>query len=129
MLTHHQYKHEADLGPYLGHYLTDVQTPSKTRPKSGPGRRDVRHERRYPVNELASVFSPTCVETDPMPVKLVDVSAAGLGIMAPKMIPCGTAVQVVLEHAFVLGEVRHCTPAGDAFRAGVLIKDVLRSAK
>lgn len=36
----------------------------------------------------------------------------------------GTALQVRSRERFVLAEVRHCEPQGDAFHAGLEIKDV-----
>jgi hypothetical protein len=129
VFTHNRYKDEPNLGAYLGHYLADIQSADTFPPIARPGRRDTRLEKRFQVSAEASLFSPTFTGAVPIPVKILDVSTNGLGIKAPEMIPCGTSVQVVLEHAFVLGEVRYCIRQGDVFHTGVLVRNVLRSAK
>ena len=129
MPTPSRYRHEVNLGPYLGHHLTEIQIPPHRLPISDQLRREGRHERRFQVSEPASVFSPAVGEGVPIQVKILDVSKSGLGMMSGQMLPCGIAIQIVFEHVFVLGEVRYCVPKGEEFHAGILVKDVLRIDK
>jgi hypothetical protein len=120
MATHNRYQQEANLGGYLGKHLADIQTPS---PIAAPRKREARLDRRFRVNEMASVISSDFSG----PAKILDVSKNGLGIAVAHALHLGLIIQVALPHGFVLGEVRHCNSDGSRFRAGILIKDVLRS--
>jgi len=57
---------------------------------------------------------------DRQKVKIVDISKNGLGILAPKSVLPGTIVQVRINTAVELGEVRHCSTRDDnGYRIGL----------
>jgi hypothetical protein len=92
---------------------------------TGPswGREDRRREPRFVVNESAwlRVLDPP---SDRIKATVVNISRSGMKLRLPVLIHVGKAVQVHLEFAIALGEVRH----SEAFKAdcvaGLLLRDV-----
>ena len=57
---------------------------------------------------------------DRQKVQIVDISKKGLGILASKAVLPGTIVQVRINTAVELGEVRHCSARDDdGYRIGL----------
>jgi hypothetical protein len=56
---------------------------------------------------------------------MLDRSTEGLSVRIAHSLSAGTLVQVRLEDSVVLGEVRYCERAGDAFRIGIRIESSL----
>jgi hypothetical protein len=121
------YVTDRDLGWYLVEGLTDTQTRFTPDELGHPAHEhsEKRRERRFPVNEAASIqsFNPLRQKT---PLHLLDVSRRGLGVSTAQPLHCGSEIQVHMRDAFVLGEVRYCVPVGDAFHSGIFIESVLR---
>lgn len=84
-----RYQHDRDLGAYISHYLAEIEAPHSI---SVGGMQEAGLERRFQANESASVFS---FRSEPMSVKILDVSANGLRMMVPQIVPCGADIQVV----------------------------------
>ncbi len=57
-------------------------------------------------------------------VRVVDVSRLGLKLLVPAPLEVGAVVQIRLKPVIVTAEVRHCTPVGESFHAGVHIQDL-----
>ena len=56
---------------------------------------------------------------------MMDVSRNGLKIRTPQFVARGAMVQVVIDEAIILGEVRYCTPAEGEFDMGIQILDLV----
>ena len=83
-----------------------------------------RREMRYPVDfraKLRALDSEARVG-----VRIVDMSASGLGISLPIEVKVGTIVSVEFERGTVVGEIRHCVPVTGYFRAGLAIQEFIR---
>ena len=62
------------------------------------------------------------LSTERHKVQIVDVSKNGLGLSSPKAILPGTIVQLRIKDSVELGNVRYCSPCGDAFKIGVRLR-------
>lgn len=62
-------------------------------------------------------------------VQIADVSRNGLKIRTPQFVARGALVQVVIEEAIILGEVRYCNPASSEFEMGMRILDLVPKAR
>jgi len=63
------------------------------------------------------------VSFDRHKVRVVNVSKSGVGILGPKAILPGTIVQLRMNGAVELGNVRYCSAVGDeGFRIGVKLE-------
>lgn len=84
----------------------------------------VRSAHRIPVDlstKLSVVGSPTSI-----PVRVVDLSPSGVGMELKVPVPVGARASVHLGYRLVLGEIRHCAPKLDRYRAGLLLENVVR---
>ena len=54
-----------------------------------------------------------------VPCNITDFSQAGLCITLHREIPSGSAVKVNWDNHFLLGRVRHISPAGESYRVGL----------
>jgi PilZ domain len=82
---------------------------------------DRRSEVRTPADIPAMLRVADSVA--PIPVRVLDVSASGLGLELPTALSVGTFVQIELETGTVAGEIRHCAIASDKFRAGIRMRE------
>ena len=88
-----------------------------------------RREHRVPVDspgqmQAFSPFSPAKSR-----IQTMNVSRNGLKIRTPQFVARGAMVQVVIEEAIILGEVRYCIPAGAEFDMGIQILDLVPKAR
>jgi hypothetical protein len=82
-----------------------------------------RKEPREPVDIAArlKVINPLMSSGPASPARVRDRSAGGLKVLTSHPALVGALVQVMMNGKFVLGEVRHCSPAGAEFHLGVRI--------
>jgi hypothetical protein len=58
--------------------------------------------------------------------RVVDLSPSGVGFETPAELTLGTRVLIALGSSSALGEVRHCSPLGDNYRAGIRLEKLTR---
>jgi len=79
-----------------------------------------RSEPRFSTGSEAIVQSVSPLSLDRQKVKIVDISKNGLGIIAAKAALPGTIMQVRINTAVELGEVRYCSGEdGNGYRIGL----------
>ena len=79
-----------------------------------------RSEARFGTGSEAIVQELSPLSLDRQKVEIVDISKNGLGILASKAALPGTIVQVRINTAVELGEVRHCSACdGNGYRIGL----------
>jgi len=122
------YTADPDLRNYIAERLTDAQTAFQPRELkrilSHLG--DQRRERRFLVNEMATLYSSDPLELEDMLVQVVNVSRRGLGLASCQAVRYASNVRLHFKGMLVTGEVRYCEPAGETFHVGVEIESVLR---
>jgi len=59
----------------------------------------------------------------------MDVSRNGLKLRTPQFVARGAMVQVLIEEAIILGEVRYCIPVEGEFGMGIQILDLIRKTR
>ena len=64
-----------------------------------------------------------------IPVRILDISACGLGLELPVSIPVGESVFVDLNTGTAAGEIRHCSRTAEKFRAGVCMREFVLPPK
>ena len=89
----------------------------------GKAKADQRRERsepRFNAGSEAMVQSLSPLSLDRQKVKIVDISKNGLGILASNAASPGTIMQVRINTAIELGEVRYCSAGdGNGYRIGL----------
>ena len=79
-----------------------------------------RSEPRFSTGSDAIVQTLSPLSLDRQKVKIVDISKNGLGILAPEAALPGTIMQVRINTAVELGEVRYCSACdGNRYRIGL----------
>jgi PilZ domain len=78
-----------------------------------------RSEPRFSAGSEAIVQNLSPLSVDREKVKIVDISKNGLGILASKAVLPGTIMQVRINTAVELGEVRYCSASDDGYRIGL----------
>jgi hypothetical protein len=79
-----------------------------------------RSEPRFSAGSEAIVQTLSPLSLDRQKVKIVDISKNGLGILAPKAALPGTIMQVRINTAVELAEVRYCSACdGNEYRVGL----------
>lgn len=58
-------------------------------------------------------------------IRVVDISASGLGLDLPAPIPVGASVRVGLNVGTAIGEIRHCARKLDRYRAGMRLAEFI----
>ena len=82
-----------------------------------------RSEPRFSTEGEATMQELHPVSFDRHKVRVVNVSKSGVGILGPKAILPGTIVQLRMNGAVELGNVRYCSAVGDeGFRIGVKLE-------
>jgi hypothetical protein len=100
------------------------ETSSEAPPSRPRDNADRRREARYPCDERAEIRILSG-EGDLLPATVLDISRSGLCLEIATPLSKGLAIQIVLpREVIVFGRVRHCSPAGVAFHAGIYIDDV-----
>jgi len=80
----------------------------------------LRREPRFPIQLTGTLTVLGDQGPRQMQIDLIDVSASGVGMLAPKAIPAGVCVEISMESGVLFGEIRHCDETSEgAFRAGV----------
>jgi hypothetical protein len=102
------------LCEYLG--LCVKLTPSGSGTSKG---RNKRSEVRFDTGDEAIFQELNPLSLERLKVSVVDVSRNGLGIIASKSVMPGTIVLVRMKDNFEMGEVRHCSVAGESYRIGL----------
>jgi hypothetical protein len=86
-------------------------------------RRALRTEPRISVNLWTDLRSPS---SDRMFVKIINMSRSGLGLDELSCeIKEGTRVSVHFDAGVAFGDIRHCSPSGAGFRAGLQISEFI----
>jgi hypothetical protein len=83
----------------------------------------LRAEPRIPVDLDAKVNIPG-VEL-PIPGRVVNISASGLGLLLDREIPTQELAYVELEIGFAFGEIRHCSKTSSGYRVGLKLDEFL----
>lgn len=60
---------------------------------------------------------------------VTDISGSGLRLRLPMPVPCGVTVEIADQHTVILGEVCRCVPDGDAYTAGVRMRETLAAGE
>lgn len=84
----------------------------------------LRSEVRIPValeTTLQVLGSPGRIKT-----RVIDLSASGVGMEIPVPIRIGARVWIALGRSTALGEIRHCAPKGEEYRAGLRLEKLIR---
>jgi hypothetical protein len=88
-----------------------------------------RREHRVPFDgygqtQAFNPFSPAKFR-----VQMMDVSRNGLKVRTPQFVARGAMVQVIIQEAIILGEVRYCIPSAGEFDMGIHILDLVPKAR
>jgi hypothetical protein len=89
------------------------------------GSPDRRQYVRIPTDDVAQVSVVGAATSEPMEVRVMDVSRGGMRLRLQQMLSHGTMLRVQLRDTTVLAEVRYCVPSKDVFVAGVQVHSVL----
>jgi len=80
---------------------------------------------RFPTDDLAEIKLIYPNVSEPLSIRVLDVSKEGLKVRLSHPLLTGITVEVRTLHALVFAEVRYCVEVGDFFEAGVQIQDVI----
>lgn len=100
--------------------------PPNAQPASQEERR---REVRKPTDEPASIQLLSPLEPARFNVRVLDISRAGLKIRTQRFLSRGVVLQIHLRDMMILGEVRYCVVADNAFYAGLCIQDCVERRK
>jgi hypothetical protein len=89
------------------------------------GSPDRRRYVRIPTDDIAQVSVVGAATSEPMEVRVMDVSRGGMRLRLLQMLSHGTMLRVQLRDTAVLAEVRYCVASNDVFVAGVQVHSVL----
>lgn len=85
-----------------------------------------RREARLAASGRVTVGIVGDAGTTSWPATVTNVSPSGLGLRVPEPVRLASRIYVETETEMIMGEVRHCRPAGDGqFIVGVLIVEVV----
>lgn len=79
---------------------------------------------RFPTNDAARMRVVKPLGQKAAEIRVLDVSQGGLKLRVPANLQPGTIIQIELENAAMLAEVRYCARAELGFIAGVQLQDV-----
>ncbi len=85
----------------------------------------IRKELRVPVDLRAMLTLPENAE--PVRIRVVDMSASGVGLAVPMEIAPGTCVAVDLDNGTVFGEIRWCLKNSGFYRAGLATEQFIQT--
>ena len=86
-----------------------------------------RREPRIATNDPAKLRLLHPFSLERLDIRIVNVPKTGLGFRVPRLIELRTVVQVRLQRAMILGEIRFCVQTDTDFRVGVAIQDVFQT--
>jgi hypothetical protein len=87
---------------------------------------NMRAEPRFNSTDCGFLRSLSPLRPEPLPVRIVDVSRTGLGLIAPVQLAPGTLVQVRVGRTVAFGEVVYTKRLSEQeFRVGLRLQDVL----
>ena len=86
---------------------------------------EMRYAHRIPTDDPAILQVLNPQSPDHWEVRIRDVSKSGMCVLTPKPIDRGALVKVQRGTIIACGEVRYCIAVGEAFRAGILLGEVL----
>jgi hypothetical protein len=88
-----------------------------------------RREPRVPFDSYGQMQAFSPFSPAKFRVQMMDVSRNGLKVRTPQFVARGAMVQVVIENAIILGEVRYCIPSAGEFGVGIQIVDLVPRAR
>lgn len=97
--------------------------PVETSTRTG----DRRTDPRLPSEQPATVRLLNPHASARLSATVMDISRGGLKLRLDRSLMPGTLVQIRLGEKVLLGEIRHCTPVGEEFQAGVRLQDVFET--
>ncbi len=101
-----------------------IQQAAQGKSRSFIGVKERRQDPRTATDDPASMRLLLPVVAEWTSVTVVDASRGGIRVRTSGHLQAGTLVQLRIKNTIVLGEVRYCVQAGDAFHAGVQIQDL-----
>ena len=107
-----------------------IRNPIEPRPRvsSDCNAAERRREIRFSTDDPASLLGMNPVRTQPVSVRIRDVSRSGMRLWTPEPLAPGSIIQVRLKALLVTAEVRYCCEAQDGYYVGVRIEDVFPSS-
>ena len=87
-----------------------------------------RREARVETDERAFVQMMNPFSPDRLPVSILNHSKSGIGIGSATFLPRGAEVWVFRGKAQLIGRIRYCVPANEAFRAGIEVSRNIEGA-
>lgn len=88
-----------------------------------------RREHRVPFDGYGQIQTFSPFSPAKFRVQIMDVSRNGLKVRTPQFVARAAMVQVVIEEAVILGEVRYCIPSAGQFDMGIQILDLVPKAR
>ncbi len=83
----------------------------------------LRAEPRIPMDMPGEIYIAG-IES-PIPIRLVNISASGLGLEIASRVSPGEIACVKLEIGFAFGEIRHCSSVGNMYRVGLKLDEFI----
>lgn len=83
----------------------------------------LRAEPRIPVDLEAKLHVPG--SEPPIPGRVVNISASGLGLLFDREVPTNELAYVELQIGFAFGEIRHCSKSDAGFRVGLKLDEFI----
>jgi hypothetical protein len=83
----------------------------------------LRAERRIRLDAPAKLH--TTGLTEPLPVRVIDMSTSGVGVRLRAPVTVGHLAYIELDHGFAFGEVRHCEKVEQGYRAGIFLEEFI----
>jgi PilZ domain len=87
------------------------------------GGETLRAEPRIPVDLEAKLSMPG--GDAPIPGRVVNISASGLGLVMTKEVPTGELAYAELEVGCAFGEIRHCSKTANGYRVGLKLDEFI----
>jgi anti-sigma factor RsiW len=84
--------------------------------------RGTRKENRIPTNDPANARLYDPLLSEPVEVQVLNASKGGLLLRTSRSFHMRALIQLRLRSTIVVGEVRHCSAAGDSFHVGIQIQ-------
>ncbi|MEO8028444.1 MAG: PilZ domain-containing protein [Bryobacteraceae bacterium] len=89
--------------------------------------REKRQYSRVSTNKPAKMRQLFADADEPFPVRILDLSCAGMKLEVPVRLCPGESIQVFAPGLIVMGQVRYCRAVGLKFVAGLEYEDILRT--
>ena len=69
-------------------------------------------------------YMTSSMKSEPVPVRIRNISKGGLGLRVPTFLPLSIDVDVHLKQSVAHGVVRYCVRVGSEFHAGVAVRKI-----